>query len=83
MLGFHLMNVASWISSVSPPKTSTSTAEVSSMRLTLRCRIQLTAVCEQHADDQHAGGDVDARQLVGDEERDDRKQVDQKLHACA
>ncbi len=45
MVGFHLMNVASWISSVRPPNTSTSTAEVSSIGLTFLCRIQLIAVC--------------------------------------
>ena len=61
IVGFHLMNVASWTSSVSPPKTSTSTAEVSSIGLTFRCLIQLTSVCSQHADDQHGRRDVDVR----------------------
>ena len=45
MVGFHLMKVASWISSVRPPNTTTRTADVSSIPLTLRCRIQETAVC--------------------------------------
>ena len=35
-VGFHLMKVASWISSVRPPNTTTSTADVSSIPLTLR-----------------------------------------------
>ena len=36
IVGFHLMNVASWIGSVSPPKIRTSTAEVSNIGLTFR-----------------------------------------------
>ncbi len=36
IVGFHLMKVASCTISVSPPKMTTSTAEVSSIGLTLR-----------------------------------------------
>ena len=45
IVGFHLMNTASWISSVRPPNTSTSTADVSNIGLTFLCLIQLYSVC--------------------------------------
>ena len=62
------------------PSESTSTALSRCIGGTRRSRSQIDQQQRDHRDHQHRGGDVDAAQIVGHEERHQRRKIKQGLH---
>ena len=68
--------------SVAAPNTHTRMALTRCICGTLRVRSQSQASSSSMRDHEHGGGRVDAAELVGDEEDDQRCEFDQGLHAA-